>query len=268
MAKRCCPNFATSCVWRSNRVFFSAAAPNRKSPMHHDITRPVLSASALVLAALSATVPAHAQALQGFGICVPSSQRGSREIGCFIQAEQSLGALEPAQAYWHITRFDSRAPAERENAAATVKGTVVDAFGNAWLLTIADSGWRPRTGDRTAVIGPLPIERGVSYAALYMEASMRPGMKSNIHRHSGPEAWYTLQGATCLETPNATYVGRPGTPPVIVPGGPPMELTATGTAIRKALVLILHDASRPPTMMDSTWKPRGRCTADRDRSAP
>ena len=233
--------------------------------MPHDITRRLLTASPLVVGTLSAAVSVRAQTPQGFGICVPSSQRASREIGCFIQAEQSLGVLAPSQAFWHITRFDSRAAAERANAAATVKGTVVDAFAKSWLFTIADSGWQPRTGYRAAVIGPLPIERGVSYAALYMEASMRPGMKSKIHRHSGPEAWYTLQGATCLETPNATYVGRPGTPPVIVPGGPPMELTATGTTVRKALVLILHDASRPPTTMDSTWKPRGRCT---DRSSP
>ena len=88
---------------------------------------------------------------------------------------------------------------------------------------------------------------------------MRPGMKSSIHRHSGPEAWYTIQGETCLDTPNGTQVGRAGGPPVIVPGGPPMELTATGTTTRESLVLILHDASRPPTSMESTWKPRGRC---------
>ena len=87
----------------------------------------------------------------------------------------------------------------------------------------------------------------------------RPGMKSAIHRHSGPEAWYTMKGETCLETPDGTQVGRPGNPPVIVPGGQPMELTATGKAKRESLVLILHDASQPPTSMESTWKPRGLC---------
>lgn len=88
---------------------------------------------------------------------------------------------------------------------------------------------RPRNGKLVATIGPLPITAGRSYSALYMEASMRPGMKSAIHRHSGPEAWYTLSGETCLETPNGSMVGRAGGPPVIVPGGGPMELTATGT---------------------------------------
>jgi len=30
---------------------------------------------------------------------------------------------------------------------------------------------------------------GVAYTAQYMEAVLRPGMKSLVHRHSGPEAW-------------------------------------------------------------------------------
>jgi ketosteroid isomerase-like protein len=56
-------------------------------------------------------------------------------------------------------------------------------------------------------------------------------------------------------------VGRAGGPPVIVPGGPPMELTATGNQMRQSLVLILHDAHQPPTSMERQWQPRGLCTA-------
>lgn len=215
--------------------------------------------SAIVITTALTPAAARAQTPEGFGTCVPASQRAGRGVGCFILVEQPLGSLDPGRRFWHVTRFASRTAAERENGAAEIKGTVIDAFDASWLLTIADSTWRPRTGRRAAVIGPLPITSGIQYAAVYMEATMRPGMKSMIHRHSGPEAWYTMQGETCLETPNGTQVGRPGKPPVIVPGGEPMELTATGTALRKSLVLILHDASRPPTSMDSTWTPRGLC---------
>jgi quercetin dioxygenase-like cupin family protein len=92
-----------------------------------------------------------------------------------------------------------------------------------------------------------------------MEAIFRPGMKSAVHRHSGPEAWYTLAGETCLETPDGVMVGRAGGPPVIVPQGTPMELTATGTEVRRALVLILHDSAQPATMPATDWTPKGRC---------
>ena len=215
--------------------------------------------SAVAPAMLLTPAVSRAQAPASFVTCVPVAERAGRDVGCFTLAEQSLGSIVPDRVFWHVTRFGSRTAADRENSASAVKGTVIDAFGTPWLLTIADSAWRPHSGRQMAVIGPLPITSGIAYSAVYMEATMRPGMKSSIHRHSGPEAWYTLQGETCLETPNGTQVGRPGRRPVIVPGGPPMELTATGTKKREALVLILHDASMPPTSMESTWKPRGLC---------
>jgi quercetin dioxygenase-like cupin family protein len=127
------------------------------------------------------------------------------------------------------------------------------------LFTIAEAGWRPASGERVAQIGPLPINSDVAYTAMYMEAVFRPGMKSTVHRHSGPEVWYTLTGETCLETPDGTMVGRAGGQYVIVPGGPPMELTAIGTEVRRAEVLILHDSSKPHSSAASDWKPKGLC---------
>jgi len=46
---------------------------------------------------------------------------------------------------------------------------------------------------------------------------------------------------------------------VIVPEGPPMHLTATGTETRRALVLILHDATQPATTPATDWTPKGLC---------
>ena len=46
---------------------------------------------------------------------------------------------------------------------------------------------------------------------------------------------------------------------MIVPGGPPMHLTATGSETRRALVLILHDSTQPPTTPEHDWKPLGLC---------
>jgi hypothetical protein len=92
-----------------------------------------------------------------------------------------------------------------------------------------------------------------------MEAIADPGMTSAIHNHSGPEAWYTVSGETCLETPTGKMVESSGSPPVIVPGGPPMLLTATGTERRRTLTLILHESSKPPTTMVHDWTPKGLC---------
>ena len=216
-----------------------------------------LVSTALIIASAAASL--SAQTPGAFGTCVPIAQRAGRDVGCFIITEQKLGRLDSAHAFWHVSRYDTPSAAEAANKAAKVKGTVLDAYGSHWLVTIADSSSRPTAGSQVAVIGPLPVKSGVDYAALYMEASMTPGMKSMIHRHSGAEAWYTMAGETCLETPGGTQVGKVGHP-VIVPGGLPMELTATGKELRKSLVLILHDASKPPTSMEATWKPKALCS--------
>ena len=92
-----------------------------------------------------------------------------------------------------------------------------------------------------------------------MEAIFTTGRTARIHKKTGLEAWYTASGETCLETPQGTMVGRAGGAPVIVPEGLPMHLTATGSVQRRAVVLILHDASRPATTVSHEWLPKGLC---------
>ena len=190
------------------------------------------------------------------GNCIPVSERAGRQFGCFIVANQIVGQLGQVPVYWHLSKYPSRAAAE---AAQVAGSTVVESLESVWLFTIADLGWRPPSGEHIAEIGPLPVIEGVGYMAQYMEAVFRPGMKSIVHRHPGPEGWYTLNGETCLETPEGTMVGRAGGQHVIVPEGPPMELTATGTELRRALVLILHDSSQPPGSLAPDWTPKGLC---------
>jgi quercetin dioxygenase-like cupin family protein len=190
-------------------------------------------------------------------ICRPVIER-TAEPGCWITAHSMLGNLPKAPLYWHLDTYATRSAAE---AAKNPRGTVVESLGRTWLLTVDVAGWRPSGGERVAEIGPLPVSADAAYAAQYMEAVFTPGMTAPAHRHSGPEAWYTLTGETCLETPSGKMVGRAGGSHVIVPGGPPMHLTATGTETRRALVLILHDATQLPTTPEHDWKPKGLCRA-------
>ena len=190
-------------------------------------------------------------------ICRPISER-TAEAGCWITAHSVLGNLPQAPLFWHLDTYATRSAAD---AAKGPRGTVVESLGRVWLLTVDVAGWRPSGGERVAEIGPLPVTADAAYAAQYMEAVFTPGMTAPAHRHSGPEAWYTLTGETCLETPSGKMVGRAGGSQVIVPGGPPMHLTATGTETRRALVLILHDSTRPPTTPEHDWKPLGLCRA-------
>jgi quercetin dioxygenase-like cupin family protein len=207
-------------------------------------------AAALACGAVAGVSSASAQMVR----CLPVEQR-TGEIGCWSIANTVIGQLPPGPVAWHLDRYGSRGEAE---TAKRPGATVVEALGKIWLLTVAEAGWRPTSGERVAEIGPLPVTAEASYATQYLEAIFRPGMRSIEHRHGGPEVWYTESGETCLETPDGKLVGRPGQP-VIVPGGPPMELTATGTELRRAVVLILYDVTKPATTIEHEWKPKGLC---------
>lgn len=219
----------------------------------------VLGVSVAIATLWSLMALPAAQPTDTGGACVPDAERAGRTFGCFIMVAQPIGRLPP-NPYWHVETFPSRAAADKARGA---QGAVMETFGKVWLLTIAAKGYRSPGGTHAAEIGPLPTTSDVSYMAKFMEAVFRPGMKSRIHRHSGPEAWYTVSGETCLETPEGRMVDRSSGSHVIVPMGPPMELTAIGAEVRRSLVLILHDETQPHTTTATDWTPRGLCTTSR-----
>ncbi len=167
--------------------------------------------------------------------CKPVSQR-TQQIGCWILADHALGTLTQPSVFWNLDQYPTREAAQADKGP---HGTVVESFGKVWLMTIADDKWRSAHGERISQIGPLPIEAGKEYSAQLMEADFTPGMTAPAHVHSGPEAWYPVGGETCLETSDGRMqIGRVGSPPVIVPMGLSMHLTAIGTERRRSIVLI------------------------------
>jgi len=189
-------------------------------------------------------------------VCKPISQR-TQEVGCWIIADDPVGQLEKSPVFWHLDVYATRNKAEADKGP---RSTIFESLGKVWLMTIENEKWRSAHGNHLAKIGPLPIAAAEEYSAQYMEAIFTPGMIAPAHIHSGPEAWYTMAGETCLETSDdRVQVGRAGGPAVIVPAGLSMHLTATGTVQRRALVLILHETSKPATTQVNDWQPKGLC---------
>ena len=54
-------------------------------------------------------------------------------------------------------------------------------------------------------------------------------------------------------------VQRAGAATVMVRGGVPMILTGTGKSVRRSLVLILQDATKPRSTLATDWTPAGLC---------
>src|SRR6266702_4484363 len=213
----------------------------------------VLPAIACTVATLAATEAAPAQQVPG-GCDTPVSQRAS-EVGCYLTATEALDAMPRGPVFWHLYNYPTRAAAE---AVKGSQGTIVAAFGKVWLHTIAGAGWFPSGGELVAVIGPLPVTAGKQYTARYMEAVLTRGMRTAIHRHSGPEAWYTVAGAHCLEQPKGITVVRAGEG-AIVPEGAPMVFSSVGVGKCQSILLVVHDKSQSWMTMASDWEPKGLC---------
>jgi quercetin dioxygenase-like cupin family protein len=244
---------------------FSASGASEGNAMRWKLFCCAIFTSIVLISSLDA--PSHTQTntqpsaqsnpkLPTIGNCKPVTER-TTEKGCWVLADQPVGRLETTQVFWHLDAYATRAAAEK---AKGPRGAVVYALGKVWVLTIEAEAWRPNErGERVAEIGPLPVIAGEQYTALFMESISTPGATSPAHTHPGPEAWYTAAGETCMETPAGKLLGRPGAPGIVVPGGAPMQLTVTGTVQRRAITLILHDSSKPPSTEIHDWTPKGLC---------
>ncbi|HYK25027.1 MAG TPA: cupin domain-containing protein, partial [Steroidobacteraceae bacterium] len=72
------------------------------------------------------------------------------------------------------------------------------------------------------------------------------GQTSRVHYHSGVEAFYTVDGEQCLETPTRAYrIPKGGS--LAVPAGVTMRLVAAGSKPRRGFAILVYDASQPPT---------------------
>jgi quercetin dioxygenase-like cupin family protein len=188
--------------------------------------------------------------------CPPPAQRTDTPSPACFTAKQDIGRLPASGVFWHLYTFADRASAE---GAKGPHSTVVESLGKVWLFTIAGAEWKPASGEFVKAIGPLPVDPAVSYEAVYMQSVFSPGMTAPLHTHSGVEAFYTLTGSTCLETSEGAQEGHGPGHVNIVRGGLPMLLMATGAEMRRGVVLILHDATQPPTTMEHAWQPKGLC---------
>jgi quercetin dioxygenase-like cupin family protein len=195
--------------------------------------------------------------------CKPVSERTGAE-GCWILVSAPVGVFTDRPVYWTLDRYPTR---ERAQSAAAKNSTVVEALGQVWLFRVGDRFSAPVVGatsgaTRVAEIGPIPVKAGEEYTAQYRESIMQPGSVSRTHLHSGPEVFYTESGETCLETPSGKQVGRKGAD-IIAPEGEPMELMATGSDMRRGVVLVLHASSKPHTTLVTEWVSKGLCKAGR-----
>src|SRR5260370_24192036 len=78
------------------------------------------------------------------GACKPASER-IQEVGCWIMADDPVGQLTKSQVFWHLDGYSTRAAAQADKGP---QGTVIEALGKSWLMTIEDAKWKPHLAQR------------------------------------------------------------------------------------------------------------------------
>jgi hypothetical protein len=185
---------------------------------------------------------------------VPAGEKRP-EFGCFNVGLATGLHFTQASVYWHLLGFPSRKAAE---AARSATGIVAEEDGRVWLSEFGPRNVAASGGEAIAVVGPLQLPPARSYTAVLSYAVMRPGDNSRVHTHAGPEGWYLMAGEQCLETPAGASRAGPGET-MTVRSNTPMELNVTGTTLRRAFALVIHDSAQARGR-PSDWKPSGACS--------
>jgi quercetin dioxygenase-like cupin family protein len=205
---------------------------------------------ALVVLALVAADTLTAQLAD---TCAPNSPERRGAVGCTIVETKALpdGLREPL--FWHIDRFASL---ERARSAVGPASVAFDAASASWLMTIESQTSDHHGGEHVTQVGPLQLPSATKYAMQAFSVAWTPGLYSLVHHHSGVEAFYVIDGEQCLQTPTEASRMGPGDTAAL-PAGVVMRVMATGTTMRRALAVLVHDAAQPPTMrMDEGKAPQ------------
>jgi quercetin dioxygenase-like cupin family protein len=175
--------------------------------------------------------------------CIDNSPERRGEIGCSLVENKPLPPGLKTPLLWHIDRFATEAAAK---AAVGPTSVAFSAHGVAWLMTIEPAVADHHGGQHVAATSLPALPPAEKYAMLAMSAYIPSGLTSRFHHHSGVEGLFVADGQQCLETADRTHVMNKGDT-LVVPAGIPMRLVATGPTPRRALAVIVYDASQPPT---------------------
>jgi quercetin dioxygenase-like cupin family protein len=188
----------------------------------------------------------------------------SNDTGCQLLAKVRVSQFPDAPLFWCLNKFPTRDAAE---AAKVRNSLVVEAEGQFWLFSFGPKSAAPKQGELIASTGPLQLTSNTLpkvslYEIVAYLAVMPPGTYTRVHIHPGPEAWYILSGEQCLETPAGPMRAQAGES-MVAPPTTPMRLTNSGSSVRRAFFIVIHDANQPWTIPTEDWKPTGAC----DRNA-
>lgn len=202
---------------------------------------------------LIAAAASHADVPPVPGLCTAPMPVNRETPGCYQTSELDLSGA-PATLFWHVVEYPTQAAASAEAARHRWAATAA-AHSRYWLYVLGGAVESRGGGIERAVIGRLTVPPAPA-TAHFSEAIFPPGMRTRVHSHPGPEAFYIVEGEQCMETPvDKRIIQAGGT--YIVPSGPHLQAAPKG---RRNIVLIIAPKGAPFVIPGAgQWKPSGFC---------
>jgi len=176
-------------------------------------------------------------------LCVENSPERKGEFGCSIVEDKTLPDKTKDPVVWHIDRFTN---SEAAKAAVGTASVAFEAHGSWWLMSVERDNNDHHGGEHVAAVKLSPLPSASKLSMRVLSAYIPSGMTSRVHFHSGVEAFYTVDGEQCLQTPDKAYHLRRGDT-LVIPTGVTMGIIAIGDKPRRAFGLIVYDSAKPPT---------------------
>ena len=129
--------------------------------------------------------------------------------------------------------------------AASPTSLAAEVAGKVWLFTLGPKDGSTPGGTKVVEIGPLPPVSASEYLLRVNRAGGPPGVKTAIHTHPGPEAFYVLAGKVGQRTPHGVAYVEAGATMVGHGADTPMEVFNAGTTDLDELAIFVVDADKP-----------------------
>ncbi|MBB6357825.1 cupin domain-containing protein [Aminobacter aganoensis] len=179
--------------------------------------------------AFASTTPPSASAQEAKFVVEPVVEKRVRKL--------PTGAL-----YWRLENFPTLNEAE---GTASSTSLVAQVAGKVWMFTLGPKDGATAGGSKVAEIGPIPAVSASEYLLRVNRAGGAPGVKTQIHTHPGPEAFYVLAGRMGQRTPHGVTYAEAGASMVGHGADTPMEVFSAGTTDLDQFAIFVVDANRP-----------------------
>ncbi|WP_192356025.1 cupin domain-containing protein [Mesorhizobium mediterraneum] len=180
--------------------------------------------------------------LCAFGLMTSASMPADSKFAVEPVVEKKLKELPPGPLFWRLENFPTLAQAQ---SAAGPTSLAAEVAGKVWLFTLGPKDGSTPGGTKVVEIGPVPPISASEYLLRVIRAGGPPGVKSRIHTHPGPEAFYVLAGKLGQRTPHGVAYAEAGTAMIGLGANTPMEVFSAGTTDLDQLAIFVVDADQP-----------------------